>query len=361
MVVTSVSSGTVVAEEALVETRLNGLVLVSSGARPFAALAFDGETIHQQLEGRFDALSDSQRLLALADGVPIITDSPRRAFDALARAGGQAPIVWDVLELAALLAPACPSGGLDRATAFFGIVVDGGGLLAQAQRALMLFQLLVATLDRTDTQTLLHVTRLAAGLDWPLRVLFAEMQRRRALSPLETGALAAGSPIGAWVDPRRAGPPPPREPARTRDHAARSGRDRSAPGAQRRHRACAQRLRAARRAGAHGAARGRSAQRRRPAAASRRARARARAWPTCCRRRCRRVKNQRRVVVSTATTTLQDQLFEQDLPLVQAGAGRPRQPLRATVLKGRGNYLCLRRWQTLLHARRPDARPIACC
>ena len=25
------------------------------------------------------------------------------------------------------------------------------------------------------------------------------------------------------------------------------------------------------------------------------------------------------------------------------------QPLRATVLKGRANYLCLRRWQLLLH------------
>jgi DNA polymerase-3 subunit epsilon/ATP-dependent DNA helicase DinG len=61
------------------------------------------------------------------------------------------------------------------------------------------------------------------------------------------------------------------------------------------------------------------------------------------------VKNNRRVVVSTATTTLQDQLFEQDLPLVRAGLADERS-LRATVLKGRGNYLCLRRWQTLLHA-----------
>src|SRR6185295_16603909 len=60
------------------------------------------------------------------------------------------------------------------------------------------------------------------------------------------------------------------------------------------------------------------------------------------------LKNNRRVVVSTATTTLQDQLFEQDLPLVRAGlADQP--PLRASVLKGRGNYVCLRRWQTLLH------------
>ena len=106
------------------------------------------------------------------------------------------PVVWDVLELAALLAPACPSGGLDRAATFFGIVVDSGtGLVRQAQCAHMLFQLLVSLLDRVETQTLLHASRLAASLDWPLRTLFAEVQRRRALSPLETGALAEGTPM----------------------------------------------------------------------------------------------------------------------------------------------------------------------
>ena len=58
------------------------------------------------------------------------------------------------------------------------------------------------------------------------------------------------------------------------------------------------------------------------------------------------------MVVSTATTTLQDQLFDHDLPLVQSGLARRQGQgaLRATVLKGRANYLCLRRWQTLLHA-----------
>ena len=50
----------------------------------------------------------------------------------------------------------------------------------------------------------------------------------------------------------------------------------------------------------------------------------------------RAVSSNRRVVVSTATTTLQDQLFEQDLPLVRAGLADAAQSLRATVLKGRG-------------------------
>ncbi|HMK73751.1 MAG TPA: ATP-dependent DNA helicase [Myxococcaceae bacterium] len=48
----------------------------------------------------------------------------------------------------------------------------------------------------------------------------------------------------------------------------------------------------------------------------------------------------RKVVISTATKNLQDQLFHKDLPLVQRGLGLE---LRATLVKGRSNYLCLHR------------------
>jgi ATP-dependent DNA helicase DinG len=48
----------------------------------------------------------------------------------------------------------------------------------------------------------------------------------------------------------------------------------------------------------------------------------------------------RKVVISTATKTLQDQLFHKDLPLVQKGLGLD---VRATLVKGRANYLCLHR------------------
>lgn len=47
-----------------------------------------------------------------------------------------------------------------------------------------------------------------------------------------------------------------------------------------------------------------------------------------------------RVVVSTGTRTLQDQLFARDLPTVAAALGRP---VRIALLKGRANYLCLHR------------------
>jgi len=48
----------------------------------------------------------------------------------------------------------------------------------------------------------------------------------------------------------------------------------------------------------------------------------------------------RRVVISTGTRTLQDQLFSRDLPMVAAALGRP---VRIALLKGRANYLCLHR------------------
>ena len=45
----------------------------------------------------------------------------------------------------------------------------------------------------------------------------------------------------------------------------------------------------------------------------------------------------RRVLISTGTRTLQDQLFAKDVPLVAAALGRPA---RIALLKGRSNYLC---------------------
>jgi len=47
-----------------------------------------------------------------------------------------------------------------------------------------------------------------------------------------------------------------------------------------------------------------------------------------------------RVIISTGTRTLQDQLFNKDVPLVAGAIGRPA---RIALLKGRANYLCLHR------------------
>jgi ATP-dependent DNA helicase DinG len=45
----------------------------------------------------------------------------------------------------------------------------------------------------------------------------------------------------------------------------------------------------------------------------------------------------RRILVSTGTKTLQDQIFYKDIPLLESVVGRP---IRAAYLKGRNNYLC---------------------
>ncbi|HXV21885.1 MAG TPA: helicase C-terminal domain-containing protein [Desulfuromonadales bacterium] len=53
--------------------------------------------------------------------------------------------------------------------------------------------------------------------------------------------------------------------------------------------------------------------------------------------------NEQRVVVSTNTINLQEQLIRKDLPFLQRAAGLE---FRAVLVKGRGNYLCLRRAET---------------
>lgn len=60
----------------------------------------------------------------------------------------------------------------------------------------------------------------------------------------------------------------------------------------------------------------------------------------------------RRVIVSTGTKTLQDQLFARDLPLLGAVTGRPAE---VALLKGRNNYLCLHRLAAALAEGRGDA------
>src|SRR5436190_944703 len=52
----------------------------------------------------------------------------------------------------------------------------------------------------------------------------------------------------------------------------------------------------------------------------------------------------RKVVVSTATRALQEQIFFKDLPLIEAALGLR---VDAALMKGLGNYLCRRRYSEL--------------
>lgn len=65
----------------------------------------------------------------------------------------------------------------------------------------------------------------------------------------------------------------------------------------------------------------------------------------------------KRVVISTGTRNLQDQLYNKDLPLVREALG---QPVSVALLKGRGNYLCLHRLAlTRDEGRLPDRASVA--
>lgn len=56
------------------------------------------------------------------------------------------------------------------------------------------------------------------------------------------------------------------------------------------------------------------------------------------------IQNSERIVVSTNTINLQDQLYLKDMPLVRQIV---EDELRVSLLKGRNNYLCLHRWQLI--------------
>ena len=63
----------------------------------------------------------------------------------------------------------------------------------------------------------------------------------------------------------------------------------------------------------------------------------------------------RKVVVSTGTKTLQDQIMDHDLPLLQRVLG---EPISAACMKGLNNYLCLRRYDEFRRSERA-LRPAA--
>ncbi len=315
-----------------------------TGNHRFAALCFRGDEVLDVRETDGDPAGAGTWLRERAGSRPIVTATPQLAAELVGEQElSTATPVWDVLELAALLAPHCPVDSLDTAAAHFGLAREEDDLAGDARLVAGLFARLVALLEQTDAATLMHVARLAASLAWPLRSLFAEVERHRARTQLEQGLVAASG----WV---------PGAPARKRSPLVPTTRPRPLdvervvqqlspggslaellPGYEPR----AEQVAMARAVGTAlneggrlfveaGTGTGKSVAYLLPAVAL-------------------ALRNQWRVVVATATTTLQDQLFQKDLPLVEAALGATGQ-LRACVLKGRTNYLCLRRWQALLHA-----------
>lgn len=60
----------------------------------------------------------------------------------------------------------------------------------------------------------------------------------------------------------------------------------------------------------------------------------------------------RKTIISTGTKALQDQLYHRDLPLIAKVVGRP---VTTALLKGRANYLCIQRLNTVTEYSAPDS------
>ncbi len=310
------------------------------GVRAFAALRLRGGQVLEAVDSE-----DHAWLRERGGSQPVVTDDPLLAAAALRQAGiSRLPPVWSVLDLAGLVAPEAPTDSLDETARFFGLVREEEGIEGNVRLVAGLFGRLLEELDRLNPTVIAHVNRLAAPLEWPLKHLFKEVERARARQMLEQGTAVSGAAFLPSLPPKKRTPlvaknrPGPLDVDEVVALLGPKGRlAAEMPGYEARDeqmamaRAVADGLNDGSRLLVEaGTGTGKSVAYLLPAAKL-------------------ALQNGWRVVVSTATTTLQDQLYQKDLPIVEATLGAAGE-LRATVLKGRGNYLCLRRWQALLQA-----------
>lgn len=291
------------------------------------------------------------RLSAFLADDPLVGQSIDIDVAHLARQGFRLPNrQLDTFAFATLLLPGLPSYDLLAIARALGLTIPPPHrALSDAHLARQVFLTLVGRIRSLDLDVLMHVNRLTRGLSWPFADLFvaAEAEQRRRLVEDALGGVAVG---GLALGLSRVLAPPEGRPdamvpnTQTRsldvaglEHALQPGGALAAalPSYEQRPEQLAM-LRAVADAfnrGRHliveaGTGTGKSLAYLLPGLAF-------------------AVANNRRVVVSTNTINLQDQLYEKDVPdVVHAMDYRAR----TTVLKGRSNYLCLRRWLTLLRA-----------
>jgi DNA polymerase-3 subunit epsilon/ATP-dependent DNA helicase DinG len=254
----------------------------------------------------------------------------------------------DTWELATILLPGQPGYSLGSLATRFGLELSAHRAPADAYATGRLFLELCGRAARLPRATLLEINRLARDSGWPLAPIFAEALATGGVIRLPAEAipleqLAAGSLL---LQPLRAAEPLlPREtfePVDVAGLAAMLAPDgavaRIFPGYEHRPpqitmlEAVAQAFNQQHQLMVEaGTGTGKSLAYLLPAIAY-------------------AIKNHTRIVVSTNTINLQDQLFNKDLPDLQRILGDgPGQspPFRATLLKGRSNYICPRRFAAL--------------
>ncbi len=255
----------------------------------------------------------------------------------------------DTWELATILMPGLPGYSLGVLAERLGLGMAGQHrALEDAERAGLLFVKLCELAARLPRPVLMEINRLARGSAWPLADVFREALAtggvaRAAAGPLSLEQLAPNSPLLQPV--RLAEPLTPTDTPQPIDADALAAMlrpggafSRAFPGYEFRPpqvqmlESVAQAFNQAHHLMAEaGTGTGKSVAYLLPAIAY-------------------AVKNRSRVVVSTNTINLQDQLFKKDLPDLQRILGDAwgvETPFRAALLKGRSNYLCPRRFAAL--------------
>jgi predicted DnaQ family exonuclease/DinG family helicase len=283
------------------------------------------------------------RLSKFVGGATIVGQSISIDLEHLKKAGlDLANRRFDTFELAVLLRPGLKAYDLGSIARDLGVGSDiPHRALADAELARVVFNALVERLEEHSLETLSQVVRLASPLDWSHKAIFELVQQRRVRQMVERRQVEAlgGGPLDGLQ------PPPPSESVEPEGRFVELDpkvlAQSIAPGGE-----VARALRGYE---------DRPAQRRMLMAVAKALNngdtllveagtgtGKSMAYLLPALRFA--VDNGLRVVVSTNTINLQDQLLDKDVPDLLSATGLPA---RVSVLKGRGNYLCLRRWLTL--------------
>lgn len=288
---------------------------------------------------------------AFARGLPLVAHNAPFDLGFLAEAGlqVQAP-AFDSYELASVLLPTATRLDLRSLAGALGVEVEESHrALADAEVTAAAFLRLLERLDRLPDATLRDLVRLAGQSAWSLGPLFAAALERRGEADVGAGAMS-----GSLTRE----PPPVPPPLRVvEDFAPLGGDEVEARFAEGRRRgdllpgfeAREGQIAMARAVAANIAHDGQLA----VEAGTGTGKSLAYLVPALS----HALRSGERVVISTHTLNLQEQVAERDMPaaaaLAESAAGVPAGSLRTAVLKGRSNYLCLERWSQAIEADEP--------
>jgi DNA polymerase-3 subunit epsilon/ATP-dependent DNA helicase DinG len=250
---------------------------------------------------------------------------------------------YDTLELSQLLMPGRSAYRLGTLAESLNITHDEAHrALSDADATRQVFEHLLSRIAELDLQELNEIVRLTSKISWPLRDLFEEAQRYKAKYALTEGLRTAtpekGAPPAAPTPLKPTGVTDPIDPELVRQFFAPDGAlGRSFQGYEQREQQVAMSV-----AVADALNTGQSLM---VEAGTGTGKGMAYLVPAAM----YAAQRGERVVISTNTINLQDQLFFKDIPTLQqimsSETAESEPPFTAALLKGRGNYLCLQRYK----------------